>query len=182
MRIIYIVCLVLMLSSCSTDINDYQGTNPKFDIKQYFSGQLTAWGVVQDYQGQITRRFCVEIEGTWDDNKGVLDEVFYFDDGEITTRVWQLEKLTDGRYQGTAGDVIGMAQGREVGFAFYWRYQLKVPVDGETYHLWLDDWMYQLDQDRVLNKTQMQKLGITVADITLFFDKNVKQCSNRVAS
>lgn len=182
MRFITILLFTILLSSCSAEIKDYQATSPKFDIKEYFTGELTAWGVLQDYQGKVTRRFCVEIEGTWNENNGTLDEVFYFDDGEITTRVWQLEKLSNGNYQGTAGDVVGVAKGKEVGFAFYWRYQLEVPLDGETYHLWLDDWMYQLDQDRVLNKTQMQKFGVTVADITLFFDKNVKQCSNRLAS
>ena len=38
--------------------------------------------------------------------------------------------------------------------------------------------MYQLDESRVMNKTSMSKLGVKVAEITLFFDKQaqVQQC------
>jgi hypothetical protein len=38
--------------------------------------------------------------------------------------------------------------------------------------------MYQLDEYRVMNKTSMSKLGVEVASITLFFDKEppVKNC------
>ena len=35
--------------------------------------------------------------------------------------------------------------------------------------------MYQLDEMRVMNKTTMHKLGIKVAEITLFFDKGIAE-------
>jgi len=31
--------------------------------------------------------------------------------------------------------------------------------------------MYQIDEYRVFNRTKMKKLGVTLAEITLFFDK-----------
>ena len=42
----------------------------------------------------------------------------------------------------------------------------------------MDDWMYQLDEFRVMNKTTMEKLGVKVAEVTLFFDKQtqVQRC------
>jgi hypothetical protein len=144
----------------------------QFDIKNYFNGPVIAWGMVQDYSNKVTRRFCVEIEGTWQEDNGILAETFYFDDGEISYRNWQLTKLANGAYQGTAEDVIGLAKGQHKGFAFNWQYSLKVPVEDEVYILKLDDWMYQLDKKRVFNKTAMKKFGFTVADITLFFDKS----------
>jgi hypothetical protein len=36
----------------------------------------------------------------------------------------------------------------------------------------MDDWMFQLDESRVMNKTSMSKFGVKVAEVTLFFDKN----------
>jgi hypothetical protein len=38
--------------------------------------------------------------------------------------------------------------------------------------------MYQIDEYRVFNRTKMKKFGVTVAEITLFFDKElpVKSC------
>ncbi len=165
--------MMVFLYACSTYIKQYNKVDTPFDIKTYFTGPVVAWGMVQNYSGQVTRRFCVEIQGSWQGDEGLLAEKFYFDDGEITYRNWQLVKLANGAYQGTAEDVIGTASGQHAGFAFHWQYYLQVPVDDDVYVLHLDDWMYQLDSDRVVNKTKMKKLGVTVADITLFFDKSM---------
>lgn len=169
---------VFMLLGCSSDLSKYEQSKPTLDIQEYFNGQIIAWGMVQDYSNKVQRRFCVEINGTWQGQKGVLDESFYFNDGEVSTRTWQLTKLANGKYQGSADDVVGTAYGKQVGFAFQWEYQLLVPVDGEVYELSLDDWMYLVDEYRVFNRTEMKKLGITVGEVTLFFDKQTphKKC------
>jgi len=163
--------LVLLMTSCSTNIDDYEESKTKFDIKKYFDGRLIAWGVVQDYTNKVTRRFCVEIDASWRHNNGTLKEKFYFNDGEISYRTWQLTRLANGHYIGTAEDVIGVAEGKHSGFAFQWQYQLLVPIEDDIYEFNMDDWMFQLDEHRVVNKTSMSKFGVNVAEITLFFDK-----------
>lgn len=166
------VCLLfILITSCSSELSDYQETDPKFDIKNYFTGEFIAFGMVQDYSNQVTRRFCVELNGTWNNNQGELAEVFYFDDGEVSYRTWQLTKQLNDEYTGSAEDVVGIAKGKQSGFAFHWQYQLLVPIEEEQYSFDMDDWMYQIDEYRVFNRTTMNKLGIKVADITLFFDK-----------
>ncbi len=169
------ILFVGLLSSCSVPVTSYQNGTSDFDIKRYFTGKVIAYGMVQDYTNKVTRRFCVDINGSWQGNKGLLAETFYFNDGEISYRNWQLTKLDDGKYQGTAEDVVGTASGQQSGFAFQWQYQLVVPIDGETYQFILDDWMYQVDEYRVFNRTAMKKFGIKVAEITLFFDKQLPQ-------
>jgi hypothetical protein len=168
---VLISIITFSLASCSTALQDYKETEAPFDIKQYFNGNVIAWGVVQDYSHEVTRRFCVEIVGTWEGNKGTLAEKFYFNDGEISFRNWQLTKQNDGSYRGTAEDVAGLAIGKHQGFAFQFQYDLLLKLDDETYQVSMDDWMYQLDENRVMNKTSMSKFGIDVAEITLFFDK-----------
>lgn len=166
-----ILSSIMVLSSCSTHINDYQNTTPSFDIKNYFSGNLIAWGLIQDYREQVTRRFCVDLTGLWRGNIGELKETFYYDDGEVSYRNWQLEKLPDGQYKGRAEDVEGTAWGKHQGFAFQWRYNLLLPLGNDTYEFSMDDWMYQMDEYRVFNKTTMSKFGKQLAEITIFFDK-----------
>jgi hypothetical protein len=167
------VAVASFTSSCSTPITAYQDSTPELDIQRYFDGPVTAWGMVQDYNQQVTRRFCVEMQGTWKKNIGTLAETFYFNDGEISYRDWQLTRHESGEYSGTADDVIGIAQGQQQGFALQWRYQLSVKIDSENYQFDLDDWMYRIDDYRVFNRTKMNKFGITVAEITLFFDKQL---------
>lgn len=171
--------LLLLITSCSADISDYKKTTPKFDIKHYFTGEFVAWGMVQDYSNQVTRRFCVELNSTWENDKGKLVEVFYFNDGEISYRTWQLTKLPNDQYTGTAEDVVGTAVGKQTGYAFRWQYKLTVPIDETSYTFDMDDWMFQLDEYRVMNKTTMSKLGVDVAEITLFFDKQSQKKSCR---
>jgi hypothetical protein len=181
-KLMVIFCLVYTLTSCTSQLEEYQATSPKLDIQQYFSGKSIAWGMVQDYTSKVTRRFCVELDGQWQGEDGLLKEVFYFADGEVSFRNWQLKKLKQGKYLGSAEDVVGNANGQQVGFAFQWQYDLLVPIDGDEIKLSLDDWMYQIDEYRVFNRTKMKKFGVTVAEITLFFDKElpVKTCEKVV--
>ncbi len=175
---LFIVMTCSLISSCSTALDDYQDVDKPFDIKSYFTGRVIAWGMVQDYANKVTRRFCVEIEGTWQGKDGILAEKFYFNDGEVSYRNWQLSKKADGSYQGQAEDVIGTAIGKHQGFAFQFQYELSLVIEDETYQVSMDDWMYQLDEFRVMNKTTMEKLGVKVAEVTLFFDKQtqVQRC------
>lgn len=171
--------IALLLTGCSADLSSYQATTPTFDIKQYFNGNVIAWGIVQDYTAAVQRRFCVEIIGTWEGNEGVLAETFYFSNGEVSYRNWHLIKLADGSYQGTAEDVVGVAIGKHRGFAFQFQYELMLSIDDSSYQVGMDDWMYLLDENRVMNKTSMSKFGIEVAEITIFFDKKTPNLSCR---
>jgi Protein of unknown function (DUF3833) len=48
---------------------------------------------------------------------------------------------------------------------------LAVPVDGSTYNMTMDDWMYMIDDSTISNRTNMSKFGFTVAELTIFFRK-----------
>ena len=43
--------------------------------------------------------------------------------------------------------------------------------DGSTMALNLDDWMYLIDEDNMINRTKMYKFGIPVGEITLYIGK-----------
>jgi len=163
----------VFLASCTTNIDQYQAQQNEFDLQSYFDGDVIAWGIIQNRSDQVTRRFCVELNAGWEKNKGVLAEKFYFDDGEISYRNWQLVKISKGHYSGTAEDVIGTAVGKHKGFAFNLQYTLDLIVDDSNYHVTMDDWMYQIDENKVVNKTAISKFGFNVANVTLFFDKQL---------
>jgi hypothetical protein len=173
-----LVMVATVFLSCSTSIDDYKNTTPEFNLQTYFDGDVTAWGIVQDYSTKLTRRFCVDIISTWDGNKGQLHETFYYNDGEQQIRIWDLQIAADGSVTGGAADVIGQASGGSQGTAFNWQYTLRVPVGDTEYDLFVDDWMFMLDSDRVMNRSYMSKLGVTVAEISIFFDKTppVREC------
>jgi Protein of unknown function (DUF3833) len=150
---------------------DYAAEKPVLDLKQYFNGELTAHGVFTDRSGKVVRRFVVQMTGTWQGAQGVLDERFTYSDGKTERRVWRLTDEGQGRYSGRADDVVGVAIGQAAGNALNWRYTLSLPVDGKTYEVQFDDWMYLVDERVMLNKAAMSKFGIGLGEVTLSFTK-----------
>jgi hypothetical protein len=163
-----------MLSGCTNKLDAYQGTKPEIDIKEYFNGDVKAWGIVQDWKGVVTTRFDIDMHGSWEGNKGKLEEDFTYYDGKKQQRTWYITKKEDGTYEGTASDVPDKAVGNHQGSAINWRYSLEVPVDGKTYVLNMDDWMWQMNDGVLINRTAMKKFGLTVAELTIFMQKQGK--------
>jgi len=161
----------LGLTACSTvDVAQYAGAKPPFDMAQYFNGTLDGWGMFQDRSGAVVKRFSVRIDCTWNGNEGTLDEHFEYADGTTQSRVWKLVKDGD-RYTATAADVVGTARGAASGNALHWNYVLALPVDGRTWNVDMDDWMFLIDDRTMLNRTTMSKFGIRVGEVTLSFRK-----------
>ena len=144
-------------------------------MRQYFNGTLDAYGIFTDRSGQVVKRFTVVMTCAWQgppgQEVGVLDEAFTYSDGSTGRRVWTLKRQPDGRYTGTAGDVLGEAKGQESGNAFRWGYTLNLPVDGRSIEVQFDDWMYLMTDKVMLNKAVMSKFGIRLGEVTLSFVK-----------
>ncbi|MDW3095450.1 MAG: DUF3833 family protein [Gammaproteobacteria bacterium] len=163
------------LSACSATLKDYQNTDPEFDLQEFFTGELKGWGLIKDWQGKVTQRFSVELDGKWQDNKGTLYELFKYSDGRTQERLWRLETLKDGTSVGTANDVIGEARGQQSGFTFNWSYQLLIDTADGPIEVRLDDWIYQIDSDALVSEAQIKKFGINVGEVLVFI---VKQDQN----
>lgn len=162
---------VFMLSGCATNLNVYQGKEPALQLDQFFNGELTAWGVVMNRSGQVTRRFVATLKGEWNGPEGVLKEEFIFDDKEVQKREWKLKKVGENQFEGTANDVDGVGRGQTSGFAMNWKYVLKIPVGNTTYHIPFDDSMYLVDSKSVINKAVMSKFGFRVGELIIFIQK-----------
>ena len=162
----------LWLAGCASPTPaDYANQTPVLDLRSYFNGPLSAQGLVTDRSGKVVRRFSVALNGRWDGDQGVLEEDFVYSDGERQRRVWHLRQLPDGRYTGTADDVVGEAIGQAAGNALNWHYTLRLPVDGQVYEVQFDDWMYLMDAHVMLNKAAMRKFGFQLGEVTLAFSK-----------
>ena len=168
------------LAGCaSPGIHDYAGERPALDLRSYFNGTVDAWGVFTDRSGKVLKRFRVVMNCRWHGGNGretgVFDEDFTYADGSTQKRVWTLQRQpgtgAQGRYSGTADDVVGMATGEERGNAFYWAYTLRLPVDGRLIEVRFDDWMYLMDDRVMLNRATMSKWGVRLGEVTLSFAK-----------
>lgn len=164
----------VLISGCATqNIQAYKEAKPTLDMHEFFSGQIDGYGMFQGRSGEVKKRFTVDIEATHEgDDVIVLDEKFDWADGTKSQRIWRLTQQPNGQWKGTAGDVIGEAQGEVVGNAFHWQYTLALPVDDKVYNVNFDDWMYLINQDVMLNRAVMSKFGVELGSVTLSMHRN----------
>jgi hypothetical protein len=165
-----LLALCLLLGSCgNVGVEDYAGQQPQLDLVRFFESPVEAWGMFQKRSGEVVKRFHVQVSSRRDGERLILDEHFLYSDGTRQQRVWILTPQGDGRWTGRAADVVGEAHGQVAGNALRWRYSLLLPVDGSTYEVSLDDWMYLMDADTLINRSSMSKLGVELGQVTLFF-------------
>ncbi|MEM6617789.1 MAG: DUF3833 domain-containing protein [Pseudomonadota bacterium] len=168
-----ILCAALFLAACSgrPGLDDPSLGGPKLNLEEYFDGTVIGYGQFNDLFGTVRRRFEVEIEGTWDGRTLNLVEDFVYEDKTIEQRVWTLTKTGDDTWTGTAPGVLGIAKGIEKGDVFNWQYRIDLPVPDGTLRTRFDDWMWRLDDRRVLNRAYMEKAGVTIGEVLIFFVK-----------
>lgn len=173
LKFLMLLALISCVGACASSVEPavYAGEKPVLDLKEYFNGTVDAWGVVTNRSGKVVKRFTVVIQCEWNGDVGTLDEMFTYSDGSTQKRVWTLKKVAENRYAGSADDVIGNASGSTGGNAFNWQYVLALPVDGRTYHVNFDDWMFLMDDKVMLNTARMSKWGFHLGTVTLAFRK-----------
>ena len=171
-RLAFVVLLLPLVGCGGSTLEDFRGTEPKLVLEEYFAGKTRGWGLFVDRFGDVKRQFVVDIDGRWDGQTLVLDEVFHYPDGSTDGRMWTIRKLPDGSYQGTAGDVDGPAIGRTEGQALQWSYYLMLRVGSDTWRVHMDDWMYRQPDGGLINRTVMSKFGVELGTLSLFFVKH----------
>jgi Protein of unknown function (DUF3833) len=169
---------LLMAISCflapgcsNNSLEYYDNRQQKIDLRSFFAHEVEGWGGIFDYQGRQTRSFHVKIKGTWQQDRGQLAEIFLFDDGEVTERIWEIKYSTTNNFTATAKDVIGDAKGSQQGNAINMSYTLQIPYNNRLLNVGMDDWMYLISNDTILNRTSMKKFGVKVAEVVLVMKK-----------
>lgn len=169
-RSLIALCTLLGLTGCAgVTPETYRGQTPPLDLARYFDGPLTAWGYFADRSGEVTRRFTVRMTGVWQGDQGQLTEDFSWSDGTRSQRIWYITRTGPNRYTGRAEDVKGEATGIAEGNALQWRYTLLLPVDDKLYEVQFDDWMYLIDDEVLLNRSEMRKFGIRLGEVFIAF-------------
>ena len=164
-----ILCLsITLVTACSSvKVDDYRDYEPTLHPETFFDGSLTAHGVVKNRGGRVIRTFNADIAASWDDGVGTLVEDFIFDDGETQQRIWTLKPNGEDGYSGTAGDVIGVGELELAGNSLFLDYVLRIPYGDSTVDLRVEDRMYLVSPNVLINESIMKKFGVRVGSIDL---------------
>ena len=170
---LFLTLIFLFVSSCSGKMNieKFKGQQPEFSLEDYFMGKTQAWGMFHDRFGNLKRTFKVDIIGTLESDKLLLNEKFIYDDGEEDVRVWTIKILGNNKYIGTASDVVGEATGVAKGNALNWKYKLNLKVGNSTILVDFDDWMFLQDRNILMNRAEVKKWGVNIGVVSITFLK-----------
>lgn len=138
---------------------------PAFNLREHLNGPLVCEGVIYGPMGRVVTRFVGNFEGSWEGNKGHLKERFKYDSGTEQERNWYLTTHNDGTFDAEAPDVVGMGQGVVEGSAVKLTYNIKLADAAGGHVLHTTDWMYMLENGTIVNRSQMRKFGIKVAEL-----------------
>ncbi len=163
---------VIFVGGCSAmKPQDFAHKEPVFDVYAYFQGHSRAWGIFEDRFGKLRRQFTVDIHGKVNDGVLTLTEDFIYDDGETEQRVWKIRKTGDHTYEGTFGDIVGVALGEQYGNALNWNYEMDLKVGDGTWRVSFDDWMFLQPNGVLVNRARVRKWGLEIGEVSLFFAK-----------
>ena len=176
MRTLVLMVSAFFLASCGTMTNNFfEDSAPELVLEEFFKGETRAWGVFEDRFGNLRAQFTVDIKGTWKDETLTLEEDFVYASGRKDRRVWAISKQPDGRYEGRAEDVIGVATGRAAGNAFNWSYVMDLPVGSRTFRVRFNDWLWLQEGGVLINRARVTKFGVEIGQISIFFLKGDNQ-------
>lgn len=146
--------------------SQYAETGPAFDLKEHLSGPLLSEGMIYGPRGHVTSRFVANMHGNWDGKSGVLTEDFtYAGSGQTQARRWSLSLGENGRFTATAPDIIGIAEGEVSGATVRLTYRIKLLEEAGGHVLDVTDWMYLMENGTIMNRSEMRKFGIKVAEL-----------------
>ena len=144
----------------------YAETGPAFDIKTHLNGPIISEGMIHGPNGRLASRFVARMKGTWDGNTGTLAEIFTYDNGTTQERKWFLTLGENGSFTATADDIIGTAQGQVSGATLSMTYRIRLTEAAGGHVLNVTDWLYLMENGTILNRSELRKFGIKVADLT----------------
>jgi hypothetical protein len=164
--------LAFSLAACnSITVSDYADLEPNMMMEEFFNGSLTAHGIVKNRGGKVIRTFSADINAYWDNGVGTLEEEFVFNDGEEQTRIWTLRPNAENGYSGSASDVVGVADVEVAGNSVFLNYVLRIAYGNGTLDLRIDDRMYLVSPNVLINESAMSKFGFSVGQIQLVITK-----------
>lgn len=144
---------------------DYANSGPAFNLKEHLSGPILSEGLIYGPTGRVTNSFTAQMQGTWDGDTGTLTESFTYSNGQIQERKWFLTAGPDNTFTATAEDIVGEAHGVVSGSSIMMRYDIILPERAGGHVLSVSDWLYMTESGVIINRSEMRKYGILVAEL-----------------
>ncbi|WP_371169433.1 DUF3833 domain-containing protein [Aliiroseovarius sp. 2305UL8-7] len=155
----------VLLSFRAQSPDDYADTTPLFSLKEHLNGRFASEGLIFGPNGKMTNSFVAEMVGEWEGSTGTLSEKFTYSNGREQNRKWFLKLGNGNTFTATADDIVGEAQGTMSGSTVSMKYTIVLPEEAGGHTLTATDWLYLTQDGVIMNKSEMRKFGVKVAEL-----------------
>lgn len=155
-----LLAVVFTLSSCAAFDGfiqkkeppklDYIESSIKMDVKKFLDGDIDGFAIKQDFAGKITGVFTVKVNGKWEENKGVVQFNYRFNDGSKDSRTWLITVNTDNSFSAVGHDVVKPANGKQAGNAAQAIYSLNIGSNNNKKEIEFEDKFYMVDEQSAI--------------------------------
>lgn len=155
------------------NVAEFKGGSPEFQPTQFFTGQTSSFGVMENRGGMPKQVVKTQTTGRWEGNTLRLEQDLTFGESKPQHRSWRIRKLDAHRYEATANDIVGSVHGEAYGNVFHWSFTLALSPGNPLANVRMSQWMYlQPDGKTMVNHSTIRKFGIVVAQVTEQFQKH----------
>lgn len=170
-RYCLMVCAAIgFLAGCDRQPQRIGETGPGFDPITFFSGHTHSWGVIENRSGAPTEAIETDSQGRLDATGRLqMTQRLLYQDGKTQEQIWTMARTAPNRFQATANDMVGTADGRSDGRVFHWQWVLARSPGNPLMNVTMEQWMYQLADGTTLIRTTVSKLNVILAEVSEHF-------------
>ncbi|MEL6205711.1 MAG: DUF3833 family protein, partial [Pseudomonadota bacterium] len=95
---------------------------------------------------------------------GRMTEHFVYDSGRVQDREWTFT-VAGTKITATAPDLVGKGTGKQEGATVVLNYRLRLPKESGGHVLDVTDWMYQVENGTIMNRSQFRMFGLKVGEL-----------------
>ncbi len=144
---------------------------PYFDFYYFFSGKIDAFGnMILFYPKKRIKNLKISFIGKLKKNFLFLNERYKDNDGLIY-RHWKFKKISKNTFYGYEKDLVGKALINIKKNHLIMNYKYKINYKGFSFLVKVNDCMFLIDTNTLLNKTRISKFGFLLAESLLIYKK-----------
>lgn len=152
-------------------VAEFADGRPLFDPVEFFTGQTSSYGVIENRGGAPQEIVRTETRGEREGDTLRLEQDLLLGK-KRQHRSWRIRKLDAHHYEATANDMIGTARGEAQGNVFHWTFTLALSPGNPLTRVQMSQWMYlQPDGKTMVNHSTIRKLGVVLAQVTEQFQR-----------
>lgn len=136
---------------------DYLNNGLKMNIKKFFDGKVEAFAIKKDRNGKIIGTATININASWEKNKGVIKQNFSYNNGKKDSRTWLITLENDGTFNAVGHDVASPARGKQVGNAAQSIYSLMLNTSDGKKEILFEDRMYLVNDNSMITISNFRR-------------------------